>query len=331
MEIDKALILAARTAHDRPWPSVGTAPKHLVPVANLPILFHSLTALRRASIVEAAIALEPDHARPTVDAVGDGSRWGLSIHYIPWDRSTGLAGALEAGREFVMDEPVLVEPADALHRELIYPHIAAFASQDLDAMALRLSDSPRGVDGQPMIGGYLLSNRAVSLVIDDRRANAEPMVTVRADGGRVSVRDLDGCLACHGGQEQLLAANRRALEELPGASDRDAYPTCEFQGPVIVDPTAELEHTLVRGPAIIGAGSRLRHAYVGPYTSIGTNVVLDGCQIEHSIVFDEAQIRHVGTRLETSIIGRGARVGRSFALPNAMRLSVGDRAEITVP
>jgi glucose-1-phosphate thymidylyltransferase len=97
---------------------------------------------------------------------------------------------------------------------------------------------------------------------------------------------------------------------------------------VKVHPSARIEQSVVRGPAIIGAGSRLLHAYVGPYTSIGDDVTLEGAQIEHSIVFDGAEIHNVGSRLESSVIGRRARIRRSFGLPAAMQLSVGDGAEI---
>jgi glucose-1-phosphate thymidylyltransferase len=57
-------------------------------------------------------------------------------------------------------------------------------------------------------------------------------------------------------------------------------------------------------------------------------VVIDGAEVEHSIVFSGAEVRFVGTRLETSIIGQRARVTRSFAVPRAVRLSIGDGAEV---
>ena len=98
----------------------------------------------------------------------------------------------------------------------------------------------------------------------------------------------------------------------------------------MVHPSARLEDTIVRGPAIIGPGARLTHAYVGPYTSIGADVRIDGSQIEHSIVLDRAELINVGSRLETSVIGRGARISRKFVVPTAMRLSVGAGAEVTV-
>ena len=330
MEIAKALILAGRTDQDRPWPSVRSGPKQLVPVANRPILFHHLETLRSAGMLEATIAVEAESARLITAAVGDGSDWNLTVRYVEWLPATGIGGALTAARDFLADEPVLVRPADALHREQIHPHIAEFAEGRVDAMALRLSGAPNDRMGKPVAGGYLLSRRAVSLLLDRPLLCGDPVAGVRRHGGHALVRNMDGCLPCHGDQDALLDANRRMLTGLEREVDCAAFPSCEFQGPVAVHPSARLDQTLVRGPAIIGPGAQLAHAYVGPYTSIGANVTIEGSQIEHSIVLDDAELRHVGTRLESSVIGRGARITRSFVVPTAMRLSVGDGAEVTV-
>jgi glucose-1-phosphate thymidylyltransferase len=101
------------------------------------------------------------------------------------------------------------------------------------------------------------------------------------------------------------------------------------QGPVIVHPTARVRHSVLRGPVIIGANAEISDAYVGPYTSLGPRVVLEAAEIEYSIVLAGAQIRFIGTRLESSIIGRGARIARSFAPPAGMRMTVGDGVEVT--
>ena len=62
---------------------------------------------------------------------------------------------------------------------------------------------------------------------------------------------------------------------------------------------------MVRGPAVIGAGAMLEDAYIGPYTSIGDGVRVEGAEIEHSIVLAGAVIEHLGGRLEASVVGRG--------------------------
>jgi glucose-1-phosphate thymidylyltransferase len=331
VEIAKALVLAGGTADEHPWPSVRSGPKELVPVANEPILFHRLKALRSAGVLEATIAVDAESAQPIRTAVGDGSAWNLAVRYVPWLPATGICGALAAAREFVGDEPVLVGPGDALHREQMHPHIAIFAGERLDAMALTLSGACGNGTSEPVAGGYLLSPRALSILLSrPMRLGSDPLAGVRRHGGHVLVREIDGCLVCHGDQNTLLDGNRRMLEDLVRDVDEASFPASQFQGPVRVHPTARLEDTLVRGPAVIGPGARLSHAYVGPYTSIGANVTIDGSQIEYSIVFDDAELRHVGSRLEASVIGCGARVTRSFNVPTAMRLSVGDGAEVTV-
>jgi len=329
VEIAKALILAGRPSPDRPWPSVTSGPKQLVPVANRPILFHALESLCAAGLIETTIAVEPQYARPIEAAVGDGAPWGLAVRYVPWRPGSGLPGALTAARDFLADEPVLVGPADALYRERIHPHITSFASEGLDALTFRLPSARLGAETAPA-GGYLLSRRGIAAVAGRLRLATDPGGGLREEGLRARVQDVDGCLPCHGDQQGLLEGNRRMLEDLAADVEPGRYPTCEFQGPVAVHPDAELDHTLIRGPAIVGAGSRLSHAYVGPYTSIGAQVTLDGAQIEHSIVLDGAELGQVGSRLENSVIGRGARVVRSFGLPTGMSLSVGEGAEVTL-
>jgi glucose-1-phosphate thymidylyltransferase len=331
MQIAKALVLAGSGPQDRPWPSVRSMPKALVPVANRPILFHNLEALRRAGLLDATIAVDPETASAIRGAVGDGSDWDLTIRYLDCATDMGLGAALATARDFISDEPVLVQHAGALMRERIQPHIAAFADERLDALTLRLRPYPRaGNEAQAVDGGWMLSERAVTLLAGGEGTAADPIAYVREQGGQARVQDVDGCLSCHGGQDMLLEANRRMLEDIVPDFDPASVEGSELQGPVIVHPTARVEGSLVRGPAIIGPRAVVRDAYIGPYTAIGADVVVEGTEIEHSIVFPSAELRFVGTRLETSIIGKGARVVRSFGVPNALRLSIGDGAEVAL-
>jgi glucose-1-phosphate thymidylyltransferase len=71
-------------------------------------------------------------------------------------------------------------------------------------------------------------------------------------------------------------------------------------------------------------------AYIGPYTSIGSGVVIENAEVEHSIILPGASIRHLGGRLEASIVGVDARIFRDFRLPRALRLNVGEGAEVAL-
>lgn len=326
MEIAKALILAGRGDDDeRPWPTAPRQPRQLFPVANRPLLFHNLEALGAAGILEVMILADGESAGAIRAAVAERGDWGLQVHHAEWHEAAGIGSALHAGRDFLGDEPVLVQQAGALLLERMHVHISAFARERLDALALRLGGGVRAT-----APGFLLSHRAVSMLLDAPAGAANIVAGVRAQGGRVRVQRVDGCLGCHGGVETLLESNRRMLEGLEPCWEKSSLDDCTVQGAVQVHPTARIERALLRGPVVVGPGARIVDGYVGPYTAIGAGAVVEGSEIEHSIVLADAEIRFVGTRLESSVIGRGARVVRRFDTPSALRLSIGDGAVVAL-
>lgn len=328
MEIAKALILAGRAPDGRCWPTAGE-PRHLFPVANRPLLVHNLAALRAAGVLEATILADRRTGAAIRAAVGDGREWGLNVRHADWDPAAGLAGALAEERAFLDDEPVLVQDGDALLRERLHPHISAFAREGLDALALRLSPPARASepDAAPW---HLLSPDAVAALRAEAVLHDDPVARIRDRGGRVREQLVDGCVPCRGDVDALLEGNRHMLEGLAASFDPASVSECRIQGPVEIHPTARIRRSLVRGPVIIGPGVHVTDAYIGPYTSVGAGAAIEGTEIEHSIVLPGAELRFVGTRLESSVIGRGARVVRGFEAPRALRLSIGDGAEVVL-
>ena len=84
----------------------------------------------------------------------------------------------------------------------------------------------------------------------------------------------------------------------------------------------------MRGPAIIGAGSTVTDAYIGPYTAIGEDVRIEDAELEHSIVMSGSRISQVDHRIEASLIGKDVTIARGPALPKAYRFVVGDSADV---
>ena len=208
---------------------------------------------------------------------------------------------------------MLVEHGDALLRERMRVHVSAFARERLDALALRLE--PAAHEAPELTPGYLFSPRAVSMLLENHDDAANPVAGLRAGGGRVRVQNVDGCLPCHGNLEALIESNRRMLERHTPCVDPASLEDSTVHGAVEVHPTARIRRSLLRGPVVIGPGATVTDAYIGPYTSIGAGVVIEASEIEHSIVLPEAQLRFVGSRLESSVIGRGARIVRGFEPP----------------
>jgi glucose-1-phosphate thymidylyltransferase len=133
-----------------------------------------------------------------------------------------------------------------------------------------------------------------------------------------------------GGADALLDGNRFALEGQAADLAEAQVVDSKIQGPVVAHPLARIESSIVRGPAVIGARANLRNAYVGPYTSIGDDVVVEGAEIEHSVILAGACISHLGGRLEASVVGPKSKVFRDFRLPRALRLTLGEGAEVSL-
>ncbi len=127
--------------------------------------------------------------------------------------------------------------------------------------------------------------------------------------------------------DDLLEANRLILEDLVPRTDGEVIDS-RVEGKVVIERGAYLERATVRGPTIIGAGSRIVDSYVGPYSAIDADVTIERSEVEHSIVLAGARISDLSYRMEASLIGRNVVITRSNSLPKAYRFMVGDNSEI---
>jgi glucose-1-phosphate thymidylyltransferase len=128
----------------------------------------------------------------------------------------------------------------------------------------------------------------------------------------------------------MLDANRLILDTLE-ASCEGVLDESQLDGRVVVAAGARLERSTVRGPAIIGARARLIDAYVGPYTAVGEDCVIESSEVEHSILLAGCQVRRLDGRVESSLLGRNVRISRDERQPRAYRFMLGDNSEVRVP
>ena len=113
---------------------------------------------------------------------------------------------------------------------------------------------------------------------------------------------------------------------IPNEGEVDEHSRVE--GRVVIAAGAKIVRSIVRGPAVIGPGATIEDAFIGPYTSIGSEVAVRRCEVEHSIVLANSTVEDLGTRMEGSLLGRNVRLTRGAALPKTLRLLVGDNSLI---
>jgi glucose-1-phosphate thymidylyltransferase len=349
----RGLILAGGRG-TRLRPITYTSAKQLVPVANKPILFYGLEALAASGVRDVGIVVG-DTQQEIRDAVGDGTRWGLRVTYIPQAAPLGLAHAVLTAEPFLRGAPFVMYLGDNLIREPLAPLVARFQAEGPAAQILlarvpnpqefgvavldgdrvvRLVEKPaRPPSDLALVGIYMFDDRvfeAARAIQPSRRGELEITDAIQClidRGHPVRPHVIDGWWKDTGKLEDLLEANRILLDGLERRVD-GALEAAEVTGRVVVEAGARIVRSTVRGPAIIGRGAVIEDAYVGPFTSVGDGVTIRASEVENSIILEGSAITEVGGRLESSLLGRNTVVYRATAKPRAYHLMLGDRSQV---
>jgi glucose-1-phosphate thymidylyltransferase len=357
----KGLILSGGKG-TRLRPITHTSAKQLVPIANKPILFYAVEAIVAAGITEIGIITGETGAEVRA-AVGDGSRFGAQVTYIAQDAPLGLAHAVLCARSFLGDDSFVMYLGDNLIRRGIVPIVESFVQDSPDALILlarvpepqhfgvaelhdgrvvRLVEKPENPSSDLALVGVYLFNHTVFDAIDtieysDRgELEITDAIQKMIDGGRrvqphLITEPHEAMVATWkdtGRLEDMLEANRIVLDDLPARIDGTVGSGVRLHGKVIVEHGATLNNCTVRGPSIIGENSVIDDAYIGPYTSVYYGCTIRGAEVEHSIILENSVIEDVDGRIESSLIGKECRIGRSPLRPRTIKLMVGDHSRV---
>lgn len=351
----KGLILSGGKG-TRLYPLTYTRAKQLIPVANKPVLVRVIEAIRDAGIVDIGIVIG-DTGPEIREAIGSGERWGVNVTFIAQDAPMGLAHAVKISREFLGDDRFVMFLGDNVIQGGINELIRQFGTSEwnaqivlteveepqhygvaeLDAAGriLRLVEKPREPQSNlALVGIYMFDHHiheACDAIKPSWRGELEITDAIQwlvEHGHAVHPYVHRGWWIDTGKPIDMLDANDHVLEELEhrveGFIDRQS----RVDKRVTVEAGAEVINSVVRGPAIIGRGTRVVNSYIGPFTSIYHDVVIDGSEIEHSIVLENSQIIDIPNRIADSLIGRNVKLTRSPIKPSAHKLTLGDYSEV---
>ncbi len=352
----KGLILSGGKG-TRLRPLTFTQAKQLVPVANKPVLFYGIEALKEAGIEEIGIIVG-DTKEEIKAAVGDGSRWGVHVTYIEQEAPLGLAHAVMISEEYLGKETFVMYLGDNILKKGIkslvqefqeekpnslilltaVPNAQMFGVAELkDGKVVRLVEKPKQPKSNlALVGVYMFDFHifeAVKAIKPSWRDELEITDAIQYlvdNGYEVRPHIVTGWWKDTGKIEDILDANRLILESIEGKMEGNVDKKSKINGQVIVEKDTVVKNSIIRGPAIIGEGSEIVDSYIGPFTSIQKRCRIIKTELEHSIVLEGSEIYDVGSRIDESLIGREVKIFKCPPKPAAFRFMVGDKSEIGI-
>lgn len=332
----KAMILAAGVG-SRLDPLTRNLPKPMVPIVNKPVMEHIVELLARNGFSKIMVNLH--YLGDQIENYfGDGSRWGVKIHYSKEDRLWGDAGSVKRCEQFFDSTFIVIggdDLADMDLRRLVKQHREHKA---LCTIALSLVDDPTEygivlINERGKItrflekpkGEIIFSNTANTgvYVFEPEIFDLIPKGTFYGFGNDVfpllleQKRRFYGCLTSSywrdvGNLKQYQETHSDALQGRVNVK----FPLPEVKkyvwmgSNVAIDPTAEIGY-----PVVIGNNCRIeKNAKVLANSVLGDNcVVEEDAVVEESILWSGARVmKH--TMLERCVVGTECQVKSNAAV-----------------
>lgn len=343
----KAVILAAGRG-TRLHPLTFTRPKHLVPVGGIPIINHTLYALRSVGINEVVIVVNYS-AEQLKRHLGDGSKYGMNIKYSLQKSLLGTAHATNFAKPYVNDDFLLIygdwmmtpeemKKVIKFHeKEKPVATMGVVAADDPEHYGVvRVEDSQvKAIIEKPdrgeaptnlvNVGIYVFSMKifdAINRTEKSQRGEFELTDTIsnlisercKILAARLSDKEvLDVGLIW-----DLLEANKWTLERARPKIQGEIEDSAHLKGSVIVEDNARIRSGVyIEGPVRIGEDSDIGpNCFIRPYTSIGKRVRIgNACEIKNCIILDKTHIGHL-SYFGDSIIGENCNFGAGTVIAN---------------
>lgn len=356
-------IIAAGGKGTRLRPLTFTSNKHLLPIANKPLLLYSIENIASCGIKEVGIITNKESKEAIENLLGDGTKWGLKITYIIQNSPLGVAHVIKISKKFLGKSPFIYHLGDNIFTAGIEKPYRHFQKTKPDAMLtilehkenyrlgvpffkngkiVKVVEKPKNPPNKFGIPGLYFFTHRVFAAFSGKEAIkpsargeleiADVFNYLLTHGFRVEQCKIDGQWLDPGKFDDSLEANRILLElncqyEINGEVDTNS----KLTGRLSIGKGTKIKNSQIFGPTSIADDAYIEDSFIGPYTSIATGCKIVGSTVKNSIIMEKVNIVDCPVQIVSSMIGKNSNICVSQTTNPSCKLTISDMSIIEFP
>ncbi len=355
--IKKAILTGGGRA-TRLRPITTTLNKHLIPLGHQPMIFYAIDKAVEAGITEIFINVNPGEDQ-LQKAIGDGSKWGISITYFEQTGGPqGIAHVVKCAEPFIGSDPFMFYLSDNVVLGSLSPLFEKFEKEKLDCLLslaqvedakrfgvpvfdadkqlVDVIEKPQHPPSNYAVTGIYLYNKHFFEAFDHIEKSARGEYEISSIHSyllqkkyNVGYEEISGWWKDTGTPQDLITLNHLLFDQDVSTPwlQKTEYKGAMIGEKVFVGENVTIgKNVSIVGPAIIGDNCHLDNCRILPYSTIGKECRIKDASISDSIIFDGCTIDYP-ISIKDGIIGKNSTI-RRHAEGGFHRLVVGDFTSI---
>lgn len=336
--------------------------KHFIPVANKPLIYYPIETLAAAGIKEIAVTFNPGWLDLVQDYLGDGGRWGVKFTYILQPEPLGLANIFQVCEHFLAGSDFVLHLGDNIFVDGINEAVSYFEKKKPNGLVLMLHHTDNRRMGVPYFdksgklikyvekpenpphdfavpGLYFFDKTIFKCFTGKDKIQPSARGELEISSAyqwlidhkfHVDVLEYRGKWLDPGKIDDWLTTNQYLLSKrLEPEVESELGEGTIIEHEVRIGKGCKIDNSRIRGPVVIGDNVSISGSFVGPFTSIGDNCVLEDCQVENSVIMKGVKIIKVQERIDGSLIGSKSEITNNV-VGSLLSLFVGENSKIRI-
>mgnify|MGYP001203217454 FL=1 len=342
-------------------PITHTKNKHLIPIANQPMLSYAINYMRKAQIIDIGIIIN-ENDREIENIFGNGEQYGVNLTYIHQNSPLGLAHVIKISEDFIgkdkflfyLGDNILVGGVsrfiDEFNKFKSNCHLVLSKVNDPERFGvpeiknnkiISISEKPKNPKSDYAITGIYLYDSSIFEAVNNIKPSERGELEISdahqyllEKNKKITFSEITGWWKDTGKPSDLIEANKLVLKNMVKKKNFDYYDKVEFNnkinGKIIYGKDSIIKKSIINGPVIIGNNVVIENSTVGPNVSLSNNCKVINSRIEDSIVMSDTSFLNIKKTIKNSLLGNNIQINQKNEFFNEINLIIGDQGKIEI-